>query len=248
MEQREGLEWAHHAAGESAAAGPGAAAQREHLVLLVPQKRLDRAKTRLAGVLSEEDRQSLALELLRRTLTVCAQLPGVSRLLLSCQDELRALAAEFGAEVVRGGFEGMRRDITACSGESCVVGQAALLIVSADLPLLRVADLEEVVGAWREGAGVVLAPDRRRRGTNVMLVNDPEHFEYAFGQVVGPGSFPTHQSLAEGLGLRVAVVENPRLALDLDLPVDLIAFITEAGDDPLAQRLKARARELPYFE
>ena len=40
-----------------------------------------------------------------------------------------------------------------------------------------------------------------------------------------------------------AVLELPALALDLDLPTDLAAFVRQAPDDPLAQYCLAHARE-----
>jgi len=217
---------------------------RTELVVVVPQKCLDRAKTRLSGVLDEEARVTLTLALLRRTLEVCSRLAGVARLILCAPDDLRSLADKFSAELRCGGDDGMRRDITMCSECWHVHGRAALLIVSSDLPLLQTEDLQQVIAAWQQGAQLVLVPDRRQRGTNVMLVNDPEHFEYAFGEVVGPGSFHTHRSLAEGLGLTLAVIENPRLSLDLDLTEDLIAFVEQAPDDPLAQYCKDQADDL----
>ena len=41
----------------------------------------------------------------------------------------------------------------------------------------------------------------------------------------------------------VQVLELAALALDLDLPADLAAFVRQAPDDPLAQYCLARARE-----
>ena len=74
-----------------------------------------------------------------------------------------------------------------------ICGHAAMLFVSSDLPLLTVDDLEAMVDPWRQGADLVLAPDRRERATNAMLVNEPEHFVYAFGEALGSGSFHTHR-------------------------------------------------------
>jgi len=218
------------------------------LVILILQKRLEKAKTRLSSVLDDNTREALTLALLRRTLKVCRQVKEATHIMLCAPGSLQYLADQFGAELATGGDEGMRRDICACAHQVWSQYQAALLIVSSDLPLMQVEDIEQITAAWRGGAEVVIAPDRRQRGTNVMLVNNPEHFEYAFGEVLGPGSFHTHKRRAQELGLTVTIIYNPHLALDLDLPADLAAFFREAPDDPLAQFCRSRADDVFRFE
>jgi len=83
---------------------------RTWLRILVPQKTLDRAKTRLRSVLNPEARRELTLRMLRRTLEVCRELQSAG-VILSGPAELAELADEFGAELVLAGEAGMRRDI-----------------------------------------------------------------------------------------------------------------------------------------
>lgn len=224
------------------------ARKRSEYVVVVPQKHRRGAKSRLSSVLSVEARWELVCGLLRRTLAVCASLAGKSGLFLCGPEEFADLAAEYGAELVPGGDRGMRREMTLMAEDWRVFGRAAMLIVSSDLPLLQAEDLEVVVGAWEESADVVLCPDGRERGTNAMLVNEPEHFPYAFGDVVGTGSHALHLAQAEGTGLKATVVRRPSLALDVDLPQDLAAFIAAAPDDPIALRAKAGFQEAFRFE
>lgn len=219
---------------------------RTWLRILVPQKTLDRAKTRLRSVLNPEARRELTLRMLRRTLEVCRELQSAG-VILSGPAELAELADEFGAELVLAGEAGMRRDIMEVG---VTVGQAdeALLIVSSDLPLVNAFDLQQVVAAWRQGYGVVLVPDRRQRGTNVMLVDRPEVFPFAFGGALGQGSLETHLTQALGTELSPVVLRLPALALDLDLPVDLAVFIRENPDHPLAHFCLRETQEDFSFE
>jgi 2-phospho-L-lactate guanylyltransferase len=223
------------------------AAKRSEWLVVVPQKSLAIAKTRLRSVLALETRMVLTLQLLRRALQACAGLPGKAGLLLCGPPELAELASEYGAALVPGGTGGMRRDLLAVSAQPRIAGRAALLIVSSDLPFVSPAVVEKVVAAWRDCADVVLCPDRRDRGTNVMMVNEPERFPYAFGEVVGPGSCHTHRAQAEGTGLCAQVLRLPELALDIDLPDDLAYFIRVAPDDPLARYAKLAAQEVLGF-
>jgi 2-phospho-L-lactate guanylyltransferase len=221
---------------------------RNRFHILIPQKTLDRAKTRLRAVLAEEDRLTLVLALLRRTLETCARVPGAEGLMVNGPPEVEALAAEFGAAVVPGGLAGMRRDVAEVAQSAAVGEEHALLIVSSDLPLINGPDLERVVAAWRAGHEIVLVPDRRGRGTNVMMADRPEAFPYAFGGALDQGSFETHLTQAQGTGLTVAVLRLPDLALDLDLPADLAVFAEESPDDPLARFCLSHARESFLFE
>jgi len=208
---------------------------RSELVVLVPQKALDRAKTRLRSVLSKEARIALSMEMLRHVLGVCRELPQVDGLFVCGPGELVGMAGDFGAAMLPGGDKGMRRDVILAAEDWRIMGHAAMLFVSSDLPLLTPEDLQALVDAWRQGAHIVLGPDLRERATNVMLVNEPEVFPYAFGQVVGPGSFSTHRDTAIGLGLPSAEVRRIGVQLDIDLPADIERLLRERPDNPIAQ-------------
>jgi 2-phospho-L-lactate guanylyltransferase len=225
-----------------------AAPKRNELVVVVLQKALSSAKTRLRAVLSRDARTALTLQMLRHVLRVCSSLPSASRLFLCGPDDLAAVAADYQAKMLPGGFAGLRRDAAAAAEDPRIFGHAAMLIVSSDLPLLTVDDLLAVVGAWRACAHVVLGPDRRHRATNVMLVNEPEHFPYSFGEVVGTGSFAAHLSTAVGLNLPCSVIERPGIALDIDLPEDLTCLLRTAPDSPIARFVAAKMQETFRFE
>ena len=64
---------------------------------------------------------------------------------------------------------------------------------------------------------VVIAPDRRGRGTNALLSSPPGLIEYDFG----PDSFERHTARAKAAGVRIVVCEIPSIGLDVDLPEDL---------------------------
>lgn len=223
-------------------------AKRDELVVVVVQKALSSAKTRLRAVLSRDARLALTLQMLRHVLQICTSLPDTSGVFLCAPDDLAPVAADYAVKLLPGGFAGLRRDCAAAAESPCILGHAAMLFVSSDLPLLTVDDLAAVVDAWRGCAHVVLGPDRRHRATNVMLVNEPEHFPYSFGEVLGSGSFGAHLSTAVGLNLPCAVVDRPGIALDLDLPEDLAYFVRTAPDSPIARFVAAKMQEAFRFE
>ena len=223
-------------------------AHRDGFVILVPHKSLDRTKTRLRSVFSNEVRIGFSLQMLRHVLHVCRELEESEWLFLCAPAELAPLAEEYGATLLEGGEKGMRRDVAVSTEDWRIMGRAAMLFVSADLPLLTVDVLGALVEPWRRGADVVLAPDRRERGTNAMMVNEPERFSYAFGEVLGPGSFHTHRDQAIGHEMKIAEVRRPGLQLDIDLPDDVMELCRQAPGNALAQYARARFQEHFRFE
>ena len=63
----------------------------------------------------------------------------------------------------------------------------------------------------------MIAPDRRRDGTNVIAMPVDVELPAAYGG----GSFLRHVAAARRTGLRLEVRPDPRLSLDVDTPDDL---------------------------
>jgi 2-phospho-L-lactate guanylyltransferase len=65
---------------------------------------------------------------------------------------------------------------------------------------------------------VALVPCHRDDGTNVLSVPVDGGFEFSYG----PGSFRRHAAETVRLGLGLRVVRAPDLAVDVDVPEDLV--------------------------
>ena len=96
-------------------------------------------------------------------------------------------------------------------------GAHAVLILPADLPLIKPSDIKSFLKHGNKPPTIVIAPDRRQDGTNCLLVNPAGFLEYGYG----PGSFNRHCERAVANGAKVEIVHSERLGLDLDLPEDL---------------------------
>jgi 2-phospho-L-lactate guanylyltransferase len=96
-------------------------------------------------------------------------------------------------------------------------GGSSVLILPLDLPLLSTAVLKDLldVGLQRSPS-VVIAPCRRGRGTNALLLNPSPLIQPRFG----PTSFEVHQKLAREAGISPKIYNAPELAFDLDTPED----------------------------
>ena len=186
---------------------------------IVPVKPLRRGKSRLAGVLTQDERTDLNRYLLAHTLDTLGAIEEIENILVVSRDPAAlSLAREHGAHTVQ--ENGAPKLNVALTRATVVVKEYAsrgVLIIPADLPLIAPEDINAMLEAAKEPPVVVVAPDRHRRGTNALLVCPVGLIQYDFG----PDSFKRHCELAEKAGARLEVVDLPSLALDVDLPEDL---------------------------
>jgi 2-phospho-L-lactate guanylyltransferase len=186
---------------------------------IVPVKPLKRGKSRLAGILTEEERTQLNQDLLEKTLKTLSELKELDQVLVVSRDtHALTIARNYGAKTVQ---EDGQPHLNTALARATVVAQLhatrGILVLPADLPLLTPEDVLVLIDRAIQAPVVVIAPDRHRKGTNALLMVPPGLIEYDFGD----GSFERHCERARQAGARLEIVELPSLALDLDLPEDL---------------------------
>jgi 2-phospho-L-lactate guanylyltransferase len=197
---------------------------------IIPVKPLNRAKSRLAGVLTPDERAQLAETLFRRVLDVVRAVPQVAGTLVISRDT-RALAIAREAKVHTVQESGAPELNTALMRATQVVGGwrgGAVLILPADLPLVTSEDLRDLIRLGMEERSMVIATDRNENGTNAMLVRPPGLIPYTYGE----GSFRRHIQAAELAGANVQVYHSERLILDIDMPEDLELYYALSAKDP----------------
>jgi 2-phospho-L-lactate guanylyltransferase len=91
----------------------------------------------------------------------------------------------------------------------------------ADIPLVTPEDIGVLLAVHGEAPTVTLAPSRDARGTNAVACSPPDVMPLRFGG----DSFVGHLRRARAQGIEPLIVERPGLALDIDTPVDLGAFL-----------------------
>jgi 2-phospho-L-lactate/phosphoenolpyruvate guanylyltransferase len=186
---------------------------------IVPVKPLRRGKSRLAGVLSQDERAGLNQALLAHTLDTLKATSEIEQILVVSRDTAAlALAREHGARTVQ---EDGAPHLNVALARATIVARTyasrGVLIVPADLPLLTPQDIRCMLEFADQPPVVVVAPDHRRQGTNALLVCPVGLIDYDFG----PESFQRHCERARQAGARLEICELPSLALDMDLPEDL---------------------------
>jgi 2-phospho-L-lactate/phosphoenolpyruvate guanylyltransferase len=188
------------------------------LHILIPCKSLSEGKSRLAPVLAPAERQALCARLLRGALALALALRPVDRVWVITPDPAaRAIAGDFGVGAIDDGGLGLNEALR--QGLAGLVGEigdvATALILPIDLPY---ATADAVSRALMGDADVTLAPDEVRRGTNLLYLGS--RALHAFRFAFGPDSFAAHQAWAQREGFRVDIIDDPRLAFDVDRPED----------------------------
>jgi 2-phospho-L-lactate guanylyltransferase len=200
----------------------------ESIVAVVPIRSLRDGKTRLSPALDLEARQRLIRHTAGGVIEV-ARASGAleSVLVVSPDDETLAWASSLGSNVVAlpqpERWPGLNGAINAGREWALAHDAQTLLSLFADLPLLAPADIRGIAG---QPQAVVLGADRRREGTNALLLRlagDGADFRFAFGA----GSLDKHRDEASRLGLEVAVYDAPGIGFDLDTPADWVDFLAE---------------------
>ncbi len=186
---------------------------------IVPVKPLRWGKSRLAGVLTQEERVDLNRQLLIHTLDTLRNIPDIEHVLVVSRDQSAlSLARAHGARTVQEkGAPELNIALTRATIVAKSYATRGVFIVPSDLPLITEEDVYAMLNRVNDPPVVVVAPDRHRKGTNALLVCPVGVIEYEYG----PNSFELHCQNARQAGARLEICELPSLALDMDLPEDL---------------------------
>lgn len=202
---------------------------------IVPLKRLEQAKARLASVLSADERRSLMLAMARDVLTALSRskrLTGI--LLVSRTPEADALGQTFNTERFA---ESPGADLSdsLIQASDYLIGQfqaGGVMVVPADVPLITPQEVDAVLEAHAlarvRDEAVTVVPDAERIGTNCLICSPPNRIAYRFDGK----SFKPHVEAATAAGLTPTIVPSPGFALDIDTPDDLRTLLRR---DPASQ-------------
>lgn len=191
---------------------------------VVPVKRLEVAKLRMAPALSPAQREELARAMLDDVLGTLARVRGLGGMLVVTADPWAAdLARCFGAEIVHDAAEA-GTDAAVAQGLRRLAGEerGIVLVVPADVPFATEAELGAVLCAMQD-ARAVLVPAAGDGGTNLLAMSRPDLFRTEFG----PGSFARHLAAARRKGIEPRALSLRGVARDLDRPSDLVLDGTE---------------------
>jgi 2-phospho-L-lactate guanylyltransferase len=194
---------------------------------VVPVKDIRDAKQRLASVLAPHERAALFRAMLHDVLSALSGAEGLGGVMLVTRDpEAIGLAGDYGARVLlERANQGQTAAVSAGAHALVARGVTGMIAVPADVPLIGVSDVEQLLSAHDSAPAVTIAPARDRLGSNAVICSPPPLLPFAFGD----NSFYPHLARARDQGVEPTVVDSPAFALDVDRPDDLQAFVELAS-------------------
>ena len=207
---------------------------------LIPVKGFQGAKQRLSARLSPHERSELMKAMVHDVLAEVTRATGLhNTYVVTGSSEVVRWVSDWNVEVIREHDETGETDAVHFALDVMKAeGMDAALVLPGDIPLLRARDVESVLQAAPAGSGVpfaVMVPSHDRMGTNALLLAPPDVLRLRFGH----DSFRYHLHEAAARGAAVEVVENPRIALDIDEPADLQQLVRRLDGGRTRDRLAA---------
>jgi len=197
---------------------------------LVPLKTLDRAKLRLAPVLSEELRRTLVLAMAQDVLNALETSESIDKILLvSSEHEAGRMLRGHKLDVFYSDRdEGINRELELAAAHAQARGADRVLIVHGDLPLLNAQSIEKFMRELPQTA-TRAAGCKNGSGTNLLLTPLPLGMKLKFGR----NSLQRFVDEAGARELPLETVMDERLGMDIDGPEDLRMLMEQRDNAPL---------------
>ena len=194
------------------------------MIVLIPCKSLSAGKTRLSRCLDAAQRQQLCTYFLTRTIQLATSVAGADRVRVVTSDSAAAaIAARASVLTCADSDAGLNAALTKARDDIAAHGRSRLMILPIDLPYATA----DALGAAAENqADVVINSDERGRGTNLLLLSPKaSQFQFRFGE----DSFGAHTNQARAQGYSLHILDDARLARDIDEPDQYLAWRRSAG-------------------
>ena len=191
--------------------------------LLIPVKDPANAKTRLADLLTAGERRRLAWAMFEDVSRAAAGARSSDRVVLvSSFAPAIDRARDLGWEVLNEASQiSESASVDWASRALAERGFDVVMRLPADLPLVRAEDIDALLSFQLKAPAALLVPSREGTGTNAIIRTPPALFPSRFG----PNSLALHKEEASRVGVDCVVVNNDRIALDVDEPADVELFM-----------------------
>ncbi len=203
---------------------------------LVPVNPPQTGKSRLAPLLSPDERAELARHMAHDVLAALRGAPAIAAVALLAADEsAAAIAGDLPCRLLADERSGdLCASLTAAARRLGAEGAATILIVPGDLPALTAGDVDALLAAHRGGVTVAVAA--RDGGTNGLALTPPGAIPCLFG----PDSAARHLAAARERGLVATRLALPGFARDIDT-VDDVRWLCEQATGAAAREYLGRS-------
>jgi 2-phospho-L-lactate/phosphoenolpyruvate guanylyltransferase len=190
---------------------------------VVPVKELTGAKQRLSSCLSPEERRALATTMLEDVLDAVSAVRELAGVLVVTVDPVAtSLATRYGARIAtEGAREGHTGAVAAVARLLVREGQTGMMTLPGDIPRLSLAEIAATLTAHGAAPAFTIVPAHDDLGSNMIVCSPPDAVPLRFGE----DSFYPHLDAARERRIDPLVIRQPGIGMDIDHPVDLVAFL-----------------------
>ena len=205
---------------------------------IVPVKRFENGKSRLAKVLSSAERIKLCELLLYDTLDTLKKTSMISEVIVVSSDvRAEKIAKKYDIKFLKENTDSGVNAAVAFADDYCSEARAtATIVIPQDLPLLLPEDIDRMCEfATEYEKCLVICPSLRFDGSNALLRKPSMLLRTHYDN----NSYQTHLKVARELGVNIKVVLSQRIMIDLDTVEDVQNLIKESSTHKAVKYLKS---------
>lgn len=203
--------------------------------IIIPIKPMEHPKSRLASVLSQEQRVELSRTLLGNIIkAILTASQEVQIAVISPSKSILKHAQMLGAVTLSDpGSRGYNEVIAFAAAHAWKAQADRILILPYDLPFISADDIQLLLNTDHP---VVICPNRRYEGTNALSLRNLPKFTFQYGE----DSFSAHLREANRCGCVAKVLYSDNIEFDLDVPGDWLIYQHRTGKRETQHRLRER--------
>ena len=178
--------------------------------VLIPVKTLKNAKSRLAEYISQTQRETLTLLMLRHVIKIVNSADKELEIfVVSFDKKVIATADSLGVKSISEKISGHNQALTFAARQ--INQNKPVVTLSADLPLLSTTDIKHILLLSQKN-DIVIASSKEKTGTNAIIMKRPLLIPYQFGK----NSLTKFISSAKEHSLNVTIYFHQSFAFDVD--------------------------------
>ena len=189
---------------------------------VIPFKRIQHAKQRLAPILSSEERKFLSLKMLEDVLEAATASEVFAGILVAtnCEEAVPIIRRKGILHLQTSEELGLNH----AAGEASIwllnKNIDAMCLFPADIPLAKASEFAHLVSCHSDPRGMTIVPSHDKGGTNCLILSPPNLLPFCFGA----DSYAKHLRQVLKLNLSCRTKFSEGISLDVDTPSDLRAI------------------------
>ncbi len=222
---------------------------------VVPIKAIATAKSRLADVLTADERKALVAAMAKDVIGALKNCSAIDHVIIITDDnEVVRLARKLGCIIwPQGPEEGLSAAMNHAASRLRSLQVSTMISVHGDLPLANAKAFDGLLKKVNDQSQVMLLPSDLDDGTNVVVTSPPDILTFNYGQ----NSYYRHLDYCLRRNIHVATLWDDDLDLDIDTAADIRLLLDKKRCGRISPntmkffagcpRLYARVNMLPGF-